>query len=127
MIILPYIHKTNTVNRIVVHSYTILTIGGVQLWEESAIESIVDLLEANDLYADSIQKYNDIYLCSIDLQKTHIAEFYKWSEITETDTETFCWRTLFTFGEQQNWLPHPDEVIGGYSYQAICDMITNNI
>ena len=78
MIILPYIHKTNTVNRIVVHSYTILTIGGVQLWEESAIESIVDLLEANDLYADSIQKHNDIYLCSIDLQKTHIAEFYKW-------------------------------------------------
>lgn len=127
MIILPYIHKTNTVNRIVVHSYTILTIGGVQLWEESTIESIVDLLEANDLYADSIQKYNDIYLCSIDLQKTNIAEFYKWSEITETDTETFCWRTLFTFGEKQNWLPHPDEVIGEYSYQAICDMIINNI
>jgi len=127
MIIIPYIHTTKMINMIPVHSYTILTIGGIQLWEEQSIESPNQLLEANDLYTESIQKHGDIYLCSIDLRKTKIADFYTWNEIAETDTDLFCWRTLYTFGDRQNWLPHPDKWIGEYSYQIICDMITNNI
>ena len=130
MILLPYLHTITSVNQIPVHSYMILTIGGKQLWKEDLEEDLVeDLVEQilvnNDLYVDSIKQYDDVCLCRINTEKTKMADFYKWSEITDPDI--FCWRTLYTFGEQQNWLPHPFIKIGTLSYQTICTLISEDI
>ena len=133
MILLPYVHTIKYVNQIPVHSYMILTIGGKQLWIEDLNRSIEDLVEDqveqilinNDLYVDSIKQNGDVCLCRINTEKTKMADFYKWSEITDPDT--FCWRTLYTFGEQQNWLPHPTNKIGTLSYQTICTLISEDI
>ena len=129
MILLPYVHIITTVNQIPVHSYTILTIGGKALWIEDLKEDLDGLTEGiveqtlinNELFTDLIEYRDNVCLCRIDTEKTQMTEFYKWSEIT--DDETFCWRTLYTFGEKQNWLPHPTGMIGGISYQSICNMI----
>lgn len=141
MILLPYVHTIKHVNQIPVHSYMILTIGGKQLWIEDLDRSIEDLKEDleedlkedqveqilinNDLYVDAIKHHGDVCLCRINTEKTKMADFYKWSEITDPDT--FCWRTLYTFGEQQNWLPHPTNKIGTLSYQTICTLISEDI
>ena len=66
----------------------------------------------------------DICLCSINTEKTVLTDFFTWNEISDQDT--FCWRTLYTFGEKQNWLPHPNECIGDYSYQDICELISKD-
>ena len=131
MILLPYVHTIKSINQIPVHSYMILTIGGKQLWIEDLKEDIIEDLEVeqilvnNDLYVDSIKQHGDVYLCRINTEKTKMTDFYKWSEIT--DPSTFCWRTLYTFGEQQNWLPHPNNKIGTLSYQTICTLISEDI
>ena len=133
MILLPYVHTITSVNQIPVHSYMILTIGGKQLWKEDLEEDLEDLKEDsveeilvhNDLYVDSIKHQGDVCLCRINTEKTKMADFYKWSEITDPDI--FCWRTLYTFGEQQNWLPHPFIKIGTLSYQTICTLISEDI
>jgi len=125
MILLPYVHTITSVNQIPVHSYTILTIGGKALWTEELnvpyIEAAEQTLIDNELYTDVIHILNHVCLCRIDTEKTQMTDFYKWNEITDDDT--FCWRTLYTFGEKQNWLPHPTGTIGGISYQSICNMI----
>jgi len=126
MILLPYVHTITSVNQIPVHSYMILTIGGKQLWIEDLEEdSVEQILVHNDLYVDSIKHHGDVCLCRINTEKTKMADFYKWSEITDPDI--FCWRTLYTFGEQQNWLPHPFIKIGTLSYQTICTLISEDI
>ena len=130
MILLPYVHTITSVNQIPVHSYMILTIGGKQLWkedleEDSVEDSVEQILVHNDLYVDSIKHQGDVCLCRINTEKTKMADFYKWSEITDPDI--FCWRTLYTFGEQQNWLPHPFIKIGTLSYQTICTLISEDI
>ena len=125
MILLPYIHKVTTVNNITVNSYTILTIGGTTLWEEidDVKElSIEDILQQNDIFTDSIKKITDVYLCSVNSNKTSVTDFYKWSEIPNADT--FCWRTIYTFGANNAWLPHPNECIGQYTYESICQMLS---
>lgn len=121
MLVLPFVYKQTTVNHIAVHAFTILTVGGIELWEEEE-EDITTLLEENGIYTESITQTEDIYLCRVDIQKTKMSEFYKWEEIT--DKETFCWRTLYTFGDQQNWLPHPDESIGRLSYHDLCCILS---
>jgi hypothetical protein len=131
MILLPYIHKVKTVNNIIVHAYIFLTIGGTELWVEDSTdstdskdstdstESVKSILEENEIYTDSVQKKNGIYLCNVS-KKTKLTDFYKWNEITD---DRFCWRTFYTFGENQRWLPQPQEYISGYSYQELCQMI----
>ena len=123
MILLPYIHNVTTLQQISVHSYTILTIGGTTLWSEdiSTNAEAEDMVQANDMYVDSIVQNGDVFLCLINTQKTKCSDFFKWNEITDADT--FCWRTFYTFGEKQNWLPHPHEEMSGYSYEALCTMI----
>jgi hypothetical protein len=123
MILLPYIYHVTTLQSIPVHSYTILTIGGTQLWTESD-STVTDILECNDLYTDHVTETPDICLCSINTDKTVLTDFFKWNEISDSDT--FCWRTLYTFGEKQNWLPHPNDYIGDYSYQQLCDLIAKD-
>lgn len=129
MILLPYIHAIKSVNQIPVHSYTILTIGGRTLWTEDLKEdldrSVEQTLINNELFTDLIEYRDNVCLCRIDTEKTQMTEFYKWNEIT--DDETFCWRTLYTFGDKQNWLPHPTGTIGGISYQSICNMIYDSV
>ena len=131
MIILPYIRKTTSVNNITVISYTILTIGGTMLWSEDSLESlhslhsVINILEQNDIKTESVKKIDDIYLCSVDSTKTVITDFYKWSEITDPDT--FCWRTLYVFTgnkSDKNWLPHPNESIGKYTYETLCSILS---
>jgi len=119
MVILPYLHKITVVNNITVHSFTILTIGGTELWEE---EYSKEILEENEIIVTSIVHKADICLCKVDSEKTKMDDFYKWEEITTSDT--FCWRTFYTFGNEQNWLPHPNEYIGIYSYQDLCSIIS---
>ena len=122
MILLPYIHKTSVVNTMIIHTFTILTIGGVELWEDDNMDlEVKEILEQNDIFTDSVKKLGDVYLCKVDPQKTKLTDFYKWNEIT--DTSTFCWRTLYTFGDNHNWLPHPAESMSGYLYKDICSMI----
>jgi hypothetical protein len=122
MILLPYIHNVRSLNGIPVHSYTILTIGGTTLWSEEISKSEIEsMLQENDLYCESIRWHKDIALCAINTQKTKLTDFFNWSEIT--DPSIFCWRTLYQFGKKQNWLPHPNESMNGYSYQALCTMI----
>ena len=129
MILLPYVHTIKSVNQISVHSYTILTIGGRALWTEDLKEdldgSVEQTLINNELFTDLIEYRDNVCLCRIDTDKTRMTDFYKWNEIT--DDETFCWRTLYTFGEKQNWLPHPTGTIGDISYQSICNMIYNSV
>jgi len=123
MILLPYIHKTSVVNNMSVHTFTILTVGGKELWEDDIKDaSVKEILEQNDIFTESIEKVDDIYLCKV-AQKTKLTDFYKWNEIT--DSSTFCWRTLYTFGDNHDWLPHPTEYMSGYLYKDICNMVSN--
>jgi hypothetical protein len=128
MFLLPYIHKVTTVNNITVNSYTILTIGGTKLWEETDTKELTkelyvkDILQQNDIFTESIEKKTDIYLCSVDINKTSVTDFYKWSEIPNADT--FCWRTLYTFGANNAWLPYPNECIGTYTCESICQLLS---
>ena len=123
MILLPYIHKTSVVNTMTVHTFMILTVGGIELWEDDVkdLQDTKEILEQNDIFTDSVKKVGDVYLCKVDSQKTKLTDFYKWNEIT--DTSTFCWRTLYTFGDNHNWLPHPTEYMSGYLYKDICNMV----
>jgi len=122
MFILPYIHKQTTVNQMTIDSFTILTIGGTILWntEETTSQSVKQLLTENDIVIHSLQKQKHIFLCKVDTEKTNMADFYKWNEVTDS---TFCWRTLYTFGQNQQWLPHPTEYISDYTYEEICTML----
>ena len=124
MILVPYIHTSTMVNGIHVQSYMIMTIGGTDLWTEDDTENPEHILAANDLYATSIVNHDNVYLCRIDQTKTMIESFYKWNEVN--DMTVFCWRTLYTFGEHQDWLPHPCQTIGAYSYQELCEMISES-
>ena len=129
MIILPYIHKLSVVNNMSVHTFTILTIGGIELWtediEDIENEDMKEILKQNDIYIESIHKMGDVYLCKVDLHKTKITDFYKWNEIT--DSSMFCWRILYTIGDNHNWLTHPTEYMSGYLYKDICNMIVNTL
>jgi hypothetical protein len=105
-----------------IDSFTILTIGGTMLWntEETTSQSVKQLLAENDIAIHSLQKQKQIFLCKVDTEKTNMADFYKWNEVTDS---TFCWRTLYTFGQNQRWLPHPTEYISDYTYEEICTML----
>ena len=122
MFILPYIHKQTTVNHMTIDAFTILTIGGTMLWniDETTLQHIEQTLAENDMYAHSVEKQNNLFLCKVDTEKTNMSDFYKCNEVTDS---TVCWRTLYTFGQNQQWLPHPKECISDYSYEQICTML----
>lgn len=108
--------------------FQVLTIGGKELWSEDDSLDVCDILSSNDIFlTESPIKKGDIYFCRVDTTKTNINDFYKWNEISLNDTETFCWRKFYTFGENEktiNWLPIPDkEYIGKYSYKTLLHMI----
>lgn len=114
MFIIPFTyHKTILENhKIFIHRFTILTIGGKQLWmENDSLHPIHDILQPNQIYLEKPPiKYNNYYLCQVDIKKTNLNEFYKWEEIELKEEECFCWRTFYTFGTEldlSNWLPIP--------------------
>lgn len=133
MFIVPFIYKITTENNINVHSITILTVGGKQLWEETdkTLKLDRDILEPNEIYrrapAFSINKdANKVEFCEVDTEKTRIADFYKWSELSLADTETFCWRTFTHLLGQSGecWLTAPkQEKLGKYDIDKLIKTI----
>jgi hypothetical protein len=108
MFIIPYVETMTEINNIPVTIYRILMVGGTALWEEmnaplSEIESLI--LHPNDIYLSSmprmLQNNNSYILCPVDTKKTRLGDYYMWDEITEDDSETFCWRTFYMFGKNE--------------------------
>ncbi len=134
MFIIPYTHKTEIHNNIKLNLISILTIGGQELWEEYGTNNIqTEYLEPNGLYisnAPIIQfKGQDIYICEIDKNKTDLKDFYTWSEISNSDSETFCWRTFshITDLSENIWLPIPNsEKMSGFKILDIINTILQN-
>ena len=85
MFIIPFTyHKTTLQNpKITIHRFIILTIGGKQLWTENdSLDPIHDILHPNQIYLETPPiKYENYYLCQVDITKTDMNEFYKWDEI----------------------------------------------
>ncbi len=151
MFVVPFTHTVKTEKNIIVHIIKILTIGGNDLWEEiSDMDIESDILIPNGLFsfdktppsnADTIGvvatsgyttpifklKGLDIYMCEIDSNKTNISDFYKWEEIS--DSETFCWRSFYHITDLNNniWLPIPDnEKISNFKIIDIINAILLN-
>jgi hypothetical protein len=130
MFIIPFIHTSRKGNgNIIVNIINVLTQGGINLWEEDDnidIENTV--LLPNSLYAKNIivsNATNDlpkIALCDIDITKTNMEDFYKWSDISANDAESFCWRYFISINDENGneWLPIPDkEMLGNLNLKML--------
>jgi hypothetical protein len=114
MFIIPFTYLKTVISphQIHIHRFNILTIGGNQLWTENdSLDLINDILTPNSIYLEKQPiKYNNYYLCQVDILKTDLNEFYKWEEIELKDKDRFCWRMFYTFGSELDlcsWLPIP--------------------
>lgn len=113
MFIVPYIHKVISENSLNIHCIHILTIGGNNLWEEdNSLDIENDILKVNDIFilGEIITIDKIIKLCEVDVAKTNIHDFYKWSDIGMNDTDTFCWRNyIYILGPKgEVWLNLPN-------------------
>ncbi len=133
MFVVPFTHTVKTEKNIIVNIIKILTIGGNDLWEETSDMDIQsDILIPNGLFSfDKTPIFKlkglDIYMCEIDSNRTNIADFYKWEEIS--DSETFCWRSFYHITDLNNniWLPIPDnEKISNFKIIDIINAILLN-
>jgi hypothetical protein len=133
MFIVPFTHnivkqKQNNIN---IHTIKILTIGGIQLWEENSKLNIDnDILIPNDIFriGDIIKLGKNIKLCKVDTSKTKMNDYFKWEEININDKDTFCWRTYIQIidNNNHNWLNIPDnETFGRVLLRDIFDAIIN--
>jgi hypothetical protein len=132
MFIIPYIRRTTTHNNILVNVIKILTVGGKDLWEETdaALDIKNDILKPNGIFIKSAP-YNvpsspHLHYCEVDSDKTALADFYKWEEISPTDNETFCWKTyIYLMDADKNvWLPVPEtDRLTDYKVSTIIDAI----
>lgn len=131
MFILPYIHSEVTTSLNQVNAFKILTVGGTALWSEETVKTtkqVVSTLLSNGIHVKHTPvKVQNVFLCEVDNEKTAMDEFYTWKDIGVEDVETFCWRTFYTFGKEDNymsWLPIPEkERVGVYSCQELVEMI----
>ena len=129
MFIIPFCHKVTYEKNINIHCIQLLTIGGTTLWEEDEhLDMDRDILESNDIYrkGDTIQLPGNVVLCEIDIEKTNVQDFYKWSDLSVEDHTTFCWKTYYyLLGEKKEcWLHTPcQEIIGNYSVESILQSI----
>ena len=134
MFIIPFIHRTKQLSNMTIHIFQILTIGGTTMWKENPTASLEnDILHPNGIYLDQpVIKTKDIMLCSVDSKKTDMNDFYQWNELPK-ESDTFCWRTFYTFGDKtptdknyHNWLPVPSqERMEPYLCEDVFDMIMN--
>jgi len=128
MWIVPFIYKKIRINHVTITTFQILTVGGKELWLEDDSLDIHDILTPNGIYMDGAPiQFENTFLCQVNTVKTNISDFYKWEEIKIEDSDTFCWRTFYTFGETDNytsWLPIPlHESIGKYSCKELLHII----
>lgn len=134
MFIIPYIHTRKTLPHTIVNLFTILTIGGNDMWEEDHnLDIETDILHPNGIYLKTPPIIHDkIVLCNVDASKTDINDFYKWDEIDKDDNTTFCWKTIYTFNgnteDTKWWLPIPkEEKLGPYTYNELCRLMSNEV
>lgn len=116
MFIVPFICKVSKQNNMTIHSIHVLTVGGIQLWEEEGhLRTKEDVLEPNDIYGKGdVIAVDKFRLCEVDTERTQIGDFYKWKELPVHDQETFCWRTFYYFAGQSleqkdTWLDIPSK------------------
>jgi hypothetical protein len=91
MFILPFIHEVTVQAPLTVHTIKLLTVGGKDIWEEADNLKInKDILNPNDIYTKSkpIKLDRALRLCAVDANKTSVADFYKWNELTATMIRT---------------------------------------
>ena len=124
MFILPYVYHQRKLPHMTIYEYSILTLGGKELWKEDDSLCIInDILEPNGLSIISQSRYIDVILCKLDKTKLDMSEYYNWNEIElKTDIDIFCWRKYYIIVSNQLsakptiWLPFPDtERLGPYS------------
>lgn len=127
MFIIPFIHKKIQQQQMPIHQYQFLTVGGTALWMEENTTMNTTTIETEYLLPSGIHAKtcivkDEMVFCEVDTEKTNMADFYTWKEISIDDRETFCWRTFYTFGS--NALPVSKEIhLGPYSCQEICDVL----
>jgi hypothetical protein len=134
MFIIPFTHKIKVENKIKLNIISILTIGGHELWEEFDTNDIIkNFLEPNGLYTTNTPiikfKGQNIHICEIDQEKTNLSDFYKWEELSISNTDTFCWRTFVHITDLSDniWLPIPtSEKMSGFKIQDIISTILQN-
>ena len=135
MFILPYIHSQVSTSLNQVNAFKMLTVGGRTLWKEETVKNItqvIKILLSNDIHiVNKPVKVKDLFLCEVDTKKTNIDDFYMWKDIVADDMETFCWRTYYTFGKEnddRSWLPIPEEErLDVYSCQEVVEMIHGSL
>jgi hypothetical protein len=113
MFIVPFTHSVINNTNFEVNVIKLLTIGGKYLWEEKASLHIDnDILNPNDIYRKNpVVKFDKkLQLCEVDVEKTNIADFYNWNEVSLDDSEIFCWKTFYylTGDNKVSWLDVPD-------------------
>ena len=113
MFILPFIHKKTTIRGTPVSIFHLLLMGS-SLWEEEdQLDVIHDILDPNGLVlsGNPICK-NNVWYCPMD-PNTNLQDYYRWEEVSLDITDTFCWKTIYSMGEESKWLPVPmEESIG---------------
>ncbi len=128
MFIIPFTKYTSIINNINVNVFSLLTIGGSEIWEEDdSLDIINDILIPNEIYLEGEPiRYNNIFFCKVDTNKTKINDFYKWDEINLADKNTFCWKTYYTFGKNKfnDWLSIPtNEKLGSFNCETLFSII----
>lgn len=114
-------------NQMIIYRIQLLTIGGLELWEEdSSLDMEESILKPNGIVLRSPPVcMNELSLCEVDPNQTDLSDFYKWDELDKPDHETFCWRTFYRMESRQNgWMSMPtNERSGSYSWKQILDLI----
>jgi hypothetical protein len=127
MFILPFHHSTVSTLSTHVSTFQFLIIGRSSMWkEECTLENVSEILHTNGMYlAAEPMKWKEILLCPVDIQKTNMADFYRWEELPESH-EMFCWKTVYILGSEphtHNGLALPNETVGAYSYTELVDVL----
>jgi hypothetical protein len=124
MFILPFIHEIIIQRQLTVHTIKVLTVGGQDIWEEADNLKInKDILNPNDIYAKSkpVRFDKALRLCAVDTNRTPVSDFYRWNELSSSESDIFCWRTFtYIVSDNDGWLAIPSiEKLGRYSIRDI--------
>lgn len=127
MFILPFHHTTVSTLSTHVSAFQFLIIGRSSIWKEDCTpENVSEILHTNGMYlsAEPIQ-WKETLLCPVDIQKTNMADFYRWEELPVSH-EMFCWKTVYILGSEpntHNGLALPNETVGPHSYTELVDVL----
>ena len=128
MFILPFHHSTHTVSPTThLSTFQFLVIGRSTLWSEEEMEIEADILHPNGIYlCDAPFRLGDTWLCPVDLERTHLDDFYRWEERAEADHDSFCWKTVYIMGStpyQRDILSLPEETLGPHRLEELVDAL----